>query len=122
MPVHQLMLAVRKPNNRVAILDIAGEFTGDGENALMDAYSETDGARAVVLNFDGMDYMNSSGIGLLITLMIRVQRNKQKLFVYGLKITTARFLNSRGWTKPSSFTRTNPMRLPPRRSFKEQHV
>ncbi len=85
MPVHQLMLAVRKPNNRVAILDIAGEFTGDGENALMDAYSETDGARAVVLNFDGMDYMNSSGIGLLITLMIRVQRNKQKLFVYGLK-------------------------------------
>ncbi len=28
--------------------------------------------------------MNSSGIGLLVTLLIRVQRHKQKLMAYGL--------------------------------------
>jgi anti-sigma B factor antagonist len=28
--------------------------------------------------------MNSSGIGLLVTMLIRVQRQKQKLLAYGL--------------------------------------
>jgi anti-sigma B factor antagonist len=28
--------------------------------------------------------MNSSGIGLLVTLLIRVQRQKQKMLAYGL--------------------------------------
>ncbi len=43
-----------------------------------------DGAQAVILNFDRMDYMNSSGIGLLVTLLIRAQRGKQKLLACGL--------------------------------------
>jgi anti-anti-sigma factor len=85
MSAHQLSLTVRKPNARIAIVDIAGEFTGDAETRLMDAYEQAEGVKALILNFDGMDYMNSSGIGLLITLMIRINRNKQKLFVYGLK-------------------------------------
>ena len=40
--------------------------------------------RAVVLNFEGLEYMNSSGIGLLVTLLIRVNREKQRLLTYGL--------------------------------------
>ena len=37
-----------------------------------------------MLNFEGLEYMNSSGIGLLVTLLIRVNREKQKLLTYGL--------------------------------------
>jgi anti-sigma B factor antagonist len=52
----------------------------------MDAYGQaSDGkVRAIVLNFGGLEYMNSSGIGLLVTLLIRVNREKQRLLTYGL--------------------------------------
>jgi anti-sigma B factor antagonist len=42
------------------------------------------GARVVVLDFTGLDYMNSGGIGLLVTLLVRVQRQGQKLMAVGL--------------------------------------
>ena len=32
------------------------------------------GATAVVLDFTGLEYMNSGGIGLLVTLLVRAQR------------------------------------------------
>ena len=38
----------------------------------------------MILNFQGLDYMNSSGIGLLVTLLIRAQRQKQRLMAAGL--------------------------------------
>ena len=37
-----------------------------------------------ILNFGNLEYMNSSGIGLLVTLLIRAQRGKQKLLACGL--------------------------------------
>ena len=36
------------------------------------------------LNFGGLEYMNSSGIGLLVTLLVRTNRQKQRLMSYGL--------------------------------------
>jgi anti-sigma B factor antagonist len=37
-----------------------------------------------VLDFTGLDYMNSGGIGLLVTLLVRANRQKQKLLACGL--------------------------------------
>ena len=52
----------------------------------MTAYEEASRERAssIILNFTGLDYMNSSGIGLLVTMLIRTQRKKQALLAYGL--------------------------------------
>jgi anti-sigma B factor antagonist len=36
------------------------------------------------MNFSGLEYMNSSGIGLLVTLLIRARRQNQKLIACGL--------------------------------------
>jgi len=36
------------------------------------------------LNFSDLQYMNSSGIGLLVTLLIRVRRQNQRLMAFGL--------------------------------------
>jgi len=36
------------------------------------------------LNFTGLEYMNSSGIGLIVTLLIRINRQKQRMLAYGL--------------------------------------
>lgn len=72
--------------NGVSVIDIGGEVNAQAEDALAAAYGEASqsGVKAVVLNFSGMEYMNSSGIGLLVTLLIRAQRNKQRLLACGL--------------------------------------
>ena len=79
-------LGARKISDRVGIVDIRGDFTAAAEAALTDAYAAacTAATRAVVLNFTGLEYMNSSGIGLLVTLLIRMNRHKQRLLTYGL--------------------------------------
>lgn len=76
---------VRKLNDQAAVIDVQGEVTAAAENALMDAYTQAGArARAIILNFSGLEYMNSSGIGLLVTLLIRVNRQKQRLLAFGL--------------------------------------
>lgn len=86
MATPQLNLTVRTPSSNVAVIDIHGEVTGAAETPLMNAYEEgsKSGARTIVLNFSNLEYMNSSGIGLLVTLLIRVNRQKQRMFSYGL--------------------------------------
>ena len=67
-----------------AILRIHGEITGGSEPALMGAYAQADGAKSIVLDFSQLDYMNSGGIGLLVTLLVRAQRAGQQLLAVGL--------------------------------------
>ena len=79
-------MTVRKASDNASIVDIHGEVTAFAENAFMDAYTQatTGGARNIILNFSGLEYMNSSGIGLLVTLLIRTQRKNQRLLACGL--------------------------------------
>jgi anti-sigma B factor antagonist len=79
-----LTLDVRQPAAATAVLDVKGDITADSEKPLMEAYGEAGSAKAVVLNFSGLEYMNSGGIGLLVTLLVRANRAKQKLLAFGL--------------------------------------
>ena len=67
-----------------AILRIRGEITGGSEPPIMAAYAEAGDARSIVLDFSQLEYMNSGGIGLLVTLLVRTQRAGQKLLAVGL--------------------------------------
>jgi anti-sigma B factor antagonist len=86
MPQPKVEMDVRRVNDRASIIDIRGEVTAFAENTLMGAYTRASGddVRAIILNFNDLEYMNSGGIGLLVTLLIRVQRQKQRLIAYGL--------------------------------------
>jgi anti-sigma B factor antagonist len=86
MPEVPISINVRTPSDGVAILDIAGDVSSFAENRLMDAYTTAtgEGASTLLLNFSDMEYMNSSGIGLLVTLLVRAQRRGQQLGAYGL--------------------------------------
>jgi anti-sigma B factor antagonist len=85
MPEAQVSMEVRDSATKVRTIDIKGEITANSEKPLMDAFAEASaGAKAVILGFDQLEYMNSSGIGLLVTLLIRANRNGQKLLAYGL--------------------------------------
>jgi len=68
------------------VIAIRGEVTGFAEEALMNAYntaSDGDGV-VVILDFTDLEYMNSTGIGLLVTLLIRAQRHQRRLLACGL--------------------------------------
>jgi anti-sigma B factor antagonist len=77
---------VRHADGDAAVVDIKGEVTAESEDLLMAAYATAsgDGVRAVVLNFEGLEYMNSGGIGLLVTLLVRANRARQRLLAFGL--------------------------------------
>src|SRR2546426_756948 len=86
MPHADVVMKVRKVSNTASIIDIKGEVSAFAEDTLMEAYAEasTPTTRTIILNFDGLEYMNSSGIGLLVTLLIRANRQKQRLLAFGL--------------------------------------
>jgi anti-sigma B factor antagonist len=79
-------MVVRRIDEATSIIEIHGDMNGDAEPALMDAVHAAEGAttRTIILDFGHLDYMNSSGIGLLVTLLIRVNRQKQRLLATGL--------------------------------------
>jgi anti-anti-sigma factor len=70
----------------VATLRIAGDITSASEGELMAGYTQAveGGANAVILDFSGLEYMNSGGIGLLVTLLVRAQRGGVRLLASGL--------------------------------------
>jgi len=77
---------VRRTGDTTCIVEVHGEITAASEKPLMDAYSEAAGAqtKAVIIDFTTLEYMHSGGIGLLVTLLVRANRQKQRLLAYGL--------------------------------------
>jgi anti-sigma B factor antagonist len=67
-----------------SVVDIRGNVTAASEEVLMSAYAEAGDAATIVLNFTELSYMNSGGIGLLVTLLVRANRRSQRLLAYGL--------------------------------------
>jgi anti-sigma B factor antagonist len=81
-----ITMDVRRVGDAVAIVDITGEVTAACEPVLMSAYEAAGGGETskLVLNFAGLEYMNSGGIGMLVTLLVRANRQHQQLAAYGL--------------------------------------
>lgn len=81
-----LTMAVRRINEKTSVIDVHGSITAASENTLMAAWNEasTTKTQAIILNFEQLEYLNSSGIGLLVTLLVRANRQKQKLLAFGL--------------------------------------
>ncbi len=86
MPDPVTTMTVRKVDALISIIDIHGDVTAFAEPELMRAYAEATepSARAIILNFTGLEFMNSGGIGLIVTLLIRMNRLKQRLLAFGL--------------------------------------
>ncbi len=78
--------SVRSISQKTSIIDIQGDVTSAAETALMEAFAQagTPTTKTIILNFTELEYMNSGGIGLLVTLLIRANRQKQRVMAYGL--------------------------------------
>jgi len=82
----KIKMAVRSGHAQASIIDVSGELNGAAEEQLMAAYNQASsgGMKNIILNMTKLEYMNSSGIGLLVTLLVRSQRQQQRLIAYGL--------------------------------------
>ncbi len=76
----------RKINASTSVFEIRGEVNAFAENIVMDAYTQAtaSGAQTILLDFSGMEYMNSTGIGLLAALLIRCNHQQQRLLACNL--------------------------------------
>jgi anti-anti-sigma factor len=77
---------IRIPRARVVVLDLSGDLRGDAREDLDAAYADaaTRGPQAVVLNLSSVDYIDSTGIALLVGLLARTRRDGRELCAYGL--------------------------------------
>jgi anti-sigma B factor antagonist len=88
---------IRKVDDKTSVIAMTGELSAVDEPALMEAYMQACTANVtapgdatlvfpttIIFNFDELDYLNSSGIGLLITLLLRMRRQRQRMCVVGL--------------------------------------
>ncbi len=71
---------------RVAIIDLHGEINAFAEDVLNKAYAEAESRRAevILLNFSDVDYINSTGIALIVSLLARARKSKRRLLACGL--------------------------------------
>lgn len=84
MTTRELEVAVRERDG-AAILDLAGDINGTAEAALQRAYEDaTATADRVVLNFAGADYINSSGIALIVGVLAQARARGVRISAYGL--------------------------------------
>jgi anti-anti-sigma factor len=69
-----------------ATIDLYGDLTAQAAEALTAAYAavESQNPGVIFFNFAGVDYLNSNGIALIISLLARTQQNSHTLMVYGL--------------------------------------
>src|ERR1700760_2186009 len=86
MSAPAITMDVRRIGDEVAVVDIKGEVTAACEPVLMSAYEAASDGRPsrLGLTFAGLEYMNSGGIGMLVTLLVRANRQRQQLAAYGL--------------------------------------
>ena len=70
----------------LAILDLQGEIDSFAEQDLNAAYAQADsyGLEKIVLNFQEVEYINSTGIALIVGLLAQARKRHRSLAVYGL--------------------------------------
>ena len=85
MPVNQLETRVRHLPD-LAIIDMQGEIDSFAEHVLDAAYSDAESKQpsTILLNFTKVDYINSTGIALIVSLLARARKSHRRLVTCGL--------------------------------------
>ena len=80
MPTRQLEATVRTQPG-AALIDLKGEINSLGEPAMDAAFNQAlqQNPPLIVLNFREVDYINSTGIALIVSLMARARKDGRRL-------------------------------------------
>lgn len=85
---------------KAAVLDLSGELTSLTGETLKAAYAEVQNQNpeVIFLNFAGVDYINSTGIAVIISLLAQARQTNRTLMAYGLRPFYAELFELAGLT------------------------
>jgi anti-sigma B factor antagonist len=77
--------ATGKSGGPVTILEFSGDISSTSKDAVLGAYHGLDGSDKVLLDFSGVDYINSSGIAIIIQVLLEAEKTRsQTIGIFGL--------------------------------------
>jgi anti-sigma B factor antagonist len=86
--VTQVKMEERKGHSGlpITVLRFAGDITSASKAAVLGTYQGIpDTTKRILLDFSGVEYLNSSGIALIIQMMIAASKSNQTIQTFGLK-------------------------------------
>jgi anti-sigma B factor antagonist len=85
----------------VAVLRFEGDIASTSKDAVLGAYQSLskETTKLILLDFTGVDYINSSGIALVIQLLIEASNAGQKVYAFGLSPHFTKVFTMVGITK-----------------------
>jgi anti-sigma B factor antagonist len=85
MAVNELEAGVRHASN-IAIIDLHGTLNALSDPTMSGAYAEAakKDPATVLLNFSDVEYINSSGIAVIVAVLGKVRQDGRKLRAWGL--------------------------------------
>lgn len=106
MPAKPLSVDVRHRAG-FAYIDLQGEINAFAETPLSAAHQEAAAYNptAILLNFSAVDYINSTGIALIVGLLSEARRSNQRVLAYGL---SAHYVEIFQITRLADFMRIYP--------------
>ena len=86
LPIQQPLEATVRHTAGKAILDLFGEINSLSEEVLQKAYAEAESleVESIVLNFSRVDYINSTGIALIVGILAQARKSRLQVITYGL--------------------------------------
>src|ERR1700741_497572 len=95
---HQLTSAT---GQAVAALRVEGDIASTSKDAVLGSYQSLpkETVKLVLLDFSKVDYINSSGIALIIQMLIEASNSGQKVYAFGLSPHFTKVFTMVGITK-----------------------
>ncbi len=75
-----------RQHDGLTVIDLKGEINGGAEETLNRAYAQASSLHPsnLLLNFKNVDYINSTGLALIVGLLAQARKSKQRLLTAGL--------------------------------------
>jgi anti-sigma B factor antagonist len=85
METDQLRTDVRQRES-AAVIDLNGDIDGFAQDTIAAAYDKAlhAGTATIILNFAGVNYVNSTGIALIVSLIAQARQEGKQLLACGL--------------------------------------
>jgi anti-sigma B factor antagonist len=68
----------------ISVLRFSGDISSTSKESVLGAWQNVSGSGPVLLDFSKVDYINSSGIALIIQILMEADKSGQKVAAFGL--------------------------------------
>jgi len=81
-PFHAALRQVKD----LVIIDLQGEINGFANQELQAVYEQAENSQAktILLNFEQVSYINSTGIAMIVGLLSKARKSQQRIVAFGL--------------------------------------